>query len=350
MTSPGRPTIRDVAKLGGVSMATVSNVVNGHAHVKAETRQRVLDAINALGYKASRAAKSLPAGRTFMLAYCLPADGSPNSALDVFLHQIVSTASAADLELLLFTQTQSDRVQPYAELLRNGGADGFVLSDIEYGDSRVAYLSERNIPFACFGRVKDPTVQWVDVDGAAGIRSAVDHVYAQGHEKLAFVGWPEGSLAGDDRLAGFTETTRSLELRSDAVVRVINDFDAGRKILSGLMADWDPTAIICVSDTIALGVMAGLRDIGAVPGHDIVVTGFDDIPAASLTAPGLTSLRQSMDKVGALLVERLIAQLTGADALPSVLVEPDLIVRQSTTGKGAAETDPEPPTLEEDLE
>ncbi len=332
MSSPKRPTIRDVAALSGVSVATVSNVLNGHAHVRAGTKQRVVDAVNSLGYRASRAAKSLPAGRSFMLAYCLPGDESPNSALDVFLHQIVSTASDADLELLLFAQRQTDAVQPYIELLRSGGADGFLLSGIEYEDPRVSYLSERNIPFVCFGRVDDPTVRWVDVDGAAGIRAAVSHIHQQGHERLAFVGWPEGSLAGDHRFAGFTAGIDGLEMRPHGIVRVINDFDAARKAVAELMRQSDPTAIVCVSDTLALGVMAGLRDLGMVPGQDVAVTGFDDIPAASLTAPGLTSLRQPMNTVGTLLVERLVALLVGEDAPASVLVEPDLIVRESTTG------------------
>jgi len=111
-----------------------------------------------------------------------------------------------------------------------------------------------------------------------------------------------------------------------------NDFDAARKAVAELMRQSDPTAIVCVSDTLALGVMAGLRDLGMVPGQDVAVTGFDDIPAASLTAPGLTSLRQPMNTVGTLLVERLVALLVGEDAPASVLVEPDLIVRESTTG------------------
>jgi len=336
MSSEKRPTIREVAQLAGVSMATVSNVVNGHAHVRDATKKRVLDAISTLGYKASRAAKSLPAGRTFMLAYCLPGDTAPNSALDVFLHQIVLTASEADLELLLFAQKRVDRVQPYAELLRSGGADGFVLSGIEYEDPRVTYLQERNIPFVCFGRVDDPAVPWIDVNGAVGIRAAVDHVHDQQCDRLAFVGWPDGSAAGDDRLSGFVAATESLGLDSTAIVRVINDFDAARKAVPALMSDWEPAAIVCVSDTVALGVMVGLRDLGVTPGQDVLVTGFDDVPAASLTAPGLTSLRQPMDRVGALLVERLVASLTGVEPLPSMLVEPDLIVRQSTTGRGQA--------------
>lgn len=327
-----RPTIRDVAEAAGVSTATVSNVVNGHPHVRGKTRAKVLEAIQSLGYRASRAAKSLPAGRTFLLAYCLPSDAARNFALDVFLHHVVSRAAEAELEVLLFTQKGEDRVQPYAELLLRGGADGFVLSGIDYQDPRVAFLQERSIPFACFGRVESDSVASVDVDGASGVATAVDHVHSLGHERIAFVGWPEGSATGDDRHAGFVGRAGALGLEAGRVVRSIDDFDLGRKLVPTLVRDHDPTAVVSVSDTLALGVMAGLRDEGLEPGRDVAVTGFDDIPAASLAAPSLTSLRQPMEQVGALLVERLVARLTGEDAPTSVLVQPDLIVRDSTAG------------------
>ena len=347
MPSGRRPTIQDVAEHAGVSMATVSNVVNGHAHVRDRTKRRVHEAIELLGYQASRAARSLPAGRTFLLGYCLPGDTSPNAALDVFLHHMVSTAAQADLEVLLFAQKDVDRVQPYADVLRRGGADGFVLSGIDYDDPRVEFLQQRDIPFVCFGRVIDETVISVDVDGASGIQAAASHLHSLGHERIAFVGWPEGSATGDDRYAGFSSWANELGVEAHRVVRTHNDFDLARKLVPALMSDHSPTAVVCVSDTVALGVMSGLRDEGLEPGHQIAVTGFDDIPAASLCAPSLTSLRQPMDRVGALLVERLAARLTGEDAPGSVLVEPDLIVRQSTTGALKAASAEEVPLTQE---
>ena len=330
MARSERPTIRDVAQHAGVSVTTVSNVVNNRPHVKTATRELVLNSIGELGYRASRAAKSLPAGRTFLLGYCLPDDKTPNPALDVFLHHMVNRASDADLEVLLFTQRGDDPVEPYAQMLRQGGADGFVLSGIEYNDPRVRFLAERNVPFACFGRVDEPTVGWVDVDGAAGVAQAVGHLHDTGHDRIAFVAWPEGSATGDDRLGGFTTRAEQLGLDTTRVVRTPGEFDNGRKLVSALIDDHDPTAIVCVSDSLALGVMAGLRDLGLTPGDDVAVIGFDDTPAASLTAPGLTSVRQPMEQVGALLVEQVLAQLTGEGQPTSALVEPDLIVRQSS--------------------
>lgn len=330
--SANRPTIRDVAQLAGVSVATVSNVVNGHAHVREQTKEKVLQAIHELGYQASRAARSLPAGRTYLIAYCIPGADEPNPAMDVFLHRIAHTASLSDLELVLFTKKPGQSpTEPYAEILRRGGADGFVLSGIDYADERVAFLRDRNIPFACFGRPGGhDDASWVDVDGATGVRSAVDHLHSLGHDRIAFVGWPEGSATGDNRYRGFVDAAERHSLDADRTVRTINGFDEGRKLVADLMNDHAPSAVVCVSDVIALGVMTGLRELGLQPGADIAVTGFDDTPAASLTSPGLTSLRQPMDRIGSLLVERIVARLTGEDAPASVLVEPDLIVRTST--------------------
>ena len=329
MAEVRQPTIRDVATAAGCAVSTVSNVLNAHPHVREETRRRVLAAVDELGYRPSRAARSLPGGRTFLLAYCLPGGDTPNSALDVFLHQVVETAAEADLEMLLVTQRGESVVEPYAGILRRGGADGFVLSGIDYDDERVTFLRERNIPFGCFGRVNDPEISWVDVDGAAGVAAAVDHVAALGHDRLAFVGWPEGSSTGDDRYRGFVDACEAGDLAPTSVDRVVNGFEHGRNLVPELLRN-DPTAIVCVSDALALGVMAGLRDAGVEPGRDIVVTGFDDVPAAALTAPGLTSVRQPMDEVGRLLVERLVARLTGATVPPPALVQPELIVREST--------------------
>ena len=322
-------------------MATVSNVLNDHPHVRGRTKAKVLEAISALGYRASRAAKSLPSGRTFLLAYCLPGANSLNAALDVFLHHVVATAAEADFETLLVTQRGDDPLQPYAELIRRGGADGFVLSGIDYGDPRVAYLREVDTPFACFGRVDDASVASVDVDGAAGIAAAVEHLGALGHRRLAFVVWPEGSATGDNRSRGFAHRVDALGLEAVAVIRTIDDFDLGRKLAPSLIRDGHPTAIVAVSDTLALGVMAGLGDIGLEVGRDVAVTGFDDIPAASLAVPGLTSVRQPMDRVGALLVEQLLGQMAGETVRSPLLVEPDLIIRDSTIasagpGRGTA--------------
>ena len=169
----------------------MSNVVNGNPKVGTETRHKVLAAIESVGYQASRAARSLRSGRTY-----LPATGwaaNPTLALDVFLHHMVATAVDADLEVVLLSERDGDPVEPYRAMVQRGGADGFILEGVSYDDPRIPFLEAQGIPFACFGRVDGrEDIPWVDIDGAGGTSTAVRHV---------LVGVPERRLRrlGDRR-------------------------------------------------------------------------------------------------------------------------------------------------------
>ena len=123
-----QPTIKDVSKLAGVSIGTVSNVVNGHPNISAATRKRVEDAITLLGYTPNRAAKSLPRGQTGLLGYRMPSASKMNSAMDVFLHRVVECAAGLGFEVLLFTpKDNQSELDAYKDVLKRGGVDAFVL-------------------------------------------------------------------------------------------------------------------------------------------------------------------------------------------------------------------------------
>lgn len=329
-----RPTIKDVSRLAQVSIGTVSNVVNGHPNVASKTRERVLDAIDKLGYRSHRAARSLPRGQTGLLGYRMPDAGKLNIPLDVFLHQVVESAGALGWEVLLFTprpgQTELDA---YGDVLRRGGVDGFVLAGIGYDDPRIAFLRSRRIPFSAFGRSGTHEMSAaVDVDGAAGIRDAVAHLVERGRQRIGFIGWPEGSLTGDERYRGWVEglETAGLEVLASHVLRSENGMEPGRRMVPEIIErGWD--AVVCVSDNFGLGVMAGLRQVGQVPGEAVAVTGFDDVSASALVAPGLTSVRQPMKTVAEELVSRLVHILEGQPVeVNELLVEPELVVRGSS--------------------
>ena len=330
-----RPTIKDVSRLAEVSIGTVSNVVNGHANVAHKTRERVLDAIAKLGYRTNRAARSLPRGQTGLLGYRMPASGQLNVPLDVFLHQVVESAGALGWEVLLFTpRPGQSELDAYGDVLRRGGVDGFVLASIEYDDARVAFLRERGIPFSAFGRTEghERSVA-VDVDGAEGIRAAVAHLAAQGRRTIGFIGWPEGSLTGDERYRGWVAGMEEagLEPTTDLVFRSLNGMQRGRFLVPDILRQ-GCDAVVCVSDHFGLGVMAGLRDADLVAGRDLAVTGFDDISASALVEPGLTSVRQPMKSVAQELVTGLVKILQGqkAESDSGLLIAPELIVRGSS--------------------
>jgi len=326
-----------VSRAAGVSVATVSNVLNAPDRVAEETLRRVTEAIDQLGYRPNRAARSLPQGRSFTIGYCIP-DGKERFALDTFLHQLTERASDSDMDILLFTphrgQSEADS---YREIVRRGAVDGFIVSSTVHDDERVQVLLDAAIPVVSFGRTDLADLHsWVDVDGRAGTRAAMEHLVGQGHRRLALVAWPEGSISGDERAAGFHEGLEEagLEIDTRHLVRAENDLESGREAASRLLdLDPAPTAIVTVQDVLAAGVMAELNARGMRGGKDVAVTGFDDSPPAIYSTPSITSVRQPIEAIGRRVVEFLMHDLEGADGVPrSALVEPELVIRESSIG------------------
>ena len=329
-----QPTIRDVSRLAGVSIGTVSNVVNGHPNISASTRQRVEEAIAKLGYTPNRAAKSLPRGQTGLIGYRMPNASHLNSAMDVFLHRVVERAGALGFEVLLFTPDPGQsELDAYRDVMKRGGVDAFLLAGIEYADPRAEFLNASALPFAAFGRMAagDKSVA-VDIDGAAGTRQAAQHLIQRGKRRVAFLGWPEGSLTGDERYAGWREGLMAAgrDPTGDAVLRFEDSFERGIETGPELV-ERGFDGVVCVSDSFALGVLAGLQRAGLVPGEDLAVVGFDNTAAAAMVEPGLTSIHQPMEDVGEILVTQLSNILSGRPVDASqMLVEPTLVIRGSS--------------------
>jgi DNA-binding LacI/PurR family transcriptional regulator len=335
-----RITIKDVSRATGVSVSTVSNALNAPERVAEETRRKVVEAADRLGYRPNRAARTLPKGRSFTIGYCIPA-GRDGFFLDTFLHQITERASDAGMDIHLFTPHQGQsEADSYREMMRRGAVDGFVLSGTVHDDERIRVLLESRTSFVTFGRSDlADNHAWVDVDGRAGIRAAVEHLVEEGHTRLALIGWPKGSLSGDDRASGFVEGLEAAGLPFDVrhLIRTENEFAAGREAASVLLdAVLPPTAIVTVQDVLAAGVIAELHARGLRPGGDVAVTGFDDSPPAIYSTPGITSVRQPIEEIGRRIVEFLMHDLEDPEPTRrSDLVEPELVVRESSTAFGA---------------
>ena len=332
-----RQTIRDVGDRAGVSVGTVSNVLNAPHLVSASTRSKVLKAIEELGYRPNRVARSLQARKTQSIGYRLP-DPGPGTALDVFLHQLVGTATAHGFAMTLFAPREGEEdLDAYLEVIRSGDVDGFVLSETNYADRRVEMLSEVGFPFAAFGRADHASpFPWVDVDGASGTAQAVDHLARLGHRRIALVAWPPGSESGDTRVNGFVDgmSVAGLEIDPDLVLRTGNGFEQGRVAgLKLLTSAEPPTAVVTVQDELGFGIITAATELGLRPGRDLAVTGFDDTAAAAFVWPGLTSVRQPLDEVARVLVDLLVDRLANPDKPPRTsLLHPSLIARNSTLG------------------
>jgi DNA-binding LacI/PurR family transcriptional regulator len=334
-------TIATVARRARVSRQTVSNVINAPHLVREETRARVRAAIDELGYRASQAARQMRTGRSRLIAARIePArDGINGSVFDRFLHGLTEAAAVDGYRVVLYTAANdAGEIAACDELLASHDLDAFVLTSTHHGDPRTSWLAERDVPFVTFGRpwaAADPQPThahpWVDVDGRAGTAEATARLLAAGHRRVGFLGWPAGPGVGDDRRAGWAQTLTAAGvaptgLETSTEDRVTDGVRAARE----LMARPDPpTALVCVSDSLALGALQG------APGTPVI--GFDDTPVAH--AVGLTSVSQPLAEAAVECMRLLVGLLDrpGAEhpsVLPaarhqSVLLRPRLVIRSS---------------------
>jgi len=332
----GHVTLEGVARHVGVSAQSVSNALNNPARVAPATRDRILAAVAELGYRPNRSARALRNQRSRLIGVKVEASRDDRAALllDQFLHALAESAGAAGCHLILCQADDQDaEIAAYRELLDTTAVDAFVLASTQSGDRRIEALRGWGVPFATFGRSWDgeEDLAWADVDGRAGIRAATEHVAAQGHRRIAHLGWPLSSETGRDRRLGWEEACARLDLPADRHAEAPDDFDAGRAAAHRLLDVADPpSALICCSDTLALGALRALAERGLRAGADIAVTGFDNSPAAALTTPGLTSLRQPLEQVAHDLVVAVEEMLAGTPSRRQTLLTPELVVRESS--------------------
>jgi DNA-binding LacI/PurR family transcriptional regulator len=333
------PTIKDVAKEAGVSIATVSYVLNNKiTFVSEDTRQIVLQAIQRVGYTPSVTARNLQANQTRLIGYAwhpIP-NGQVNPVLDQFTYYMAHAAEEAGYHILTFTCSKENPVPIYEELIKRQRVDAFVLAGTNTDDPRIEFLIEKKFPFVCFGR-SNPEWQfdYVDTDGESGMRQATEYLIRLGHRKIAFVAWPKTSLAGNYRLQGYMNAMRhaGLPVPPEYIIHVEQDQESGRTALRRwlqLPAEMQPTAIIAVTDLIAIGVMNEAKERGMVIGRDLSVIGYDNAPLVEYYSPALTTLEQQIPEMGHILIQMIEGMFQKQQRdLVQLVVPPRFIVRES---------------------
>ncbi len=331
------PTLADVAERAGVSRQTVSNAVNNPDLLRADTLVRVQEAIEVLGYSPNRAARNLRTRSSHLigLRFAPAQEGTANALMDRFVHSLVETSSAAGYHVLLFPGVPDDPLAGYDDLLRATAVDAFVATDTYLGNPQAAWLESRRAPFVAFGRPwdnPDAGHPWIDVDGAAGTELATRHLLDRGHERVAWIGWRKDSWIGEDRRAGWSRALRDRGLPTTGLAsRVEDTVGSGREASAVLLDEARPTAFVCASDTLAMGVLHTLADRGLSPGNDVAVVGFDDSQVAQVVHPGLTSVRQPLEDAAVEIVKALEGLLAHPPTVgPGVLLAPTLAVRGSS--------------------
>ncbi len=335
-------TIRDVSQRLNLSPTTVSRALDGYDDVAEETRQLVRRTAQEMGYVPNQAARQLRRRRSDTIGYILPADKPRFS--DPFFAEFVAglgdQAAAYGLDLLVSTAPPGSAAeqQAYQRWVHGRKVDGIVLNHILLQDWRVAYLAQARFPFVTLERSLDPyDYPSVEVNGRRWFKVLMEHLIAAGHRRIAYVGAAPELKIQADRLEGYRDGLQSHHLSLDAELVVDGNLtsEGGYRAAARLLAlPNPPTAIACVDDMTAMGVLHAARELGRTVGTDLAVAGFDGIEGFEHTQPPLTTINQPVYRIALQLVQMLVTQIAGQTLNEkNIQIEPVLEVRQSTTGK-----------------
>ena len=340
MSVQDKPTSFDIAELAGVSQPTVSRALRGDRNISEATRKRIEAIAHQLNYKVDKNASSLRLGQSNTLALLFFEDPLPDgSFINPFflsmLGSILRTCAARGYDLLTSFQDMSSNWHKEFEDSRK--ADGIIL--LGYGDyedyrGRLEQLRSQGTHFVRWGSVEpDARGTTIGCDNQAGGRDAGWYLIEKGRKRLAFLG--DASHHNPelrDRYRGLCAALREAGLpidpglQVDAITIEESGYEAARKLLArGIPFD----GIFAGSDIIAIGAMRALEQAGLRVPADVSIIGFDDIPAASLSHPPLTTIAQDYRRAGAMLVDALIRQITN-EPIGTALLPPRLIVRRTT--------------------
>jgi DNA-binding LacI/PurR family transcriptional regulator len=329
-----RPTIYDVARLAGVSTATVSRALNGTGQIAPTTRATIEAAVEQLGYRPNTIARSLVTKSTQTIALLLPDISNP------FYAALVSGIQQAALShghtmLLCTTESDAEREEHYLRVLRAKQVDGALVDGLVLPSDRIARFVEDGFPIVCLDRdIDSRSIPLVQVDNRAGGRLATGHLLALGHTRIAHVTGAGELGISDERLAGYRDalTDAGLEVDFDLVgegrFTERGGHDAARALLE---RNPDVSAIFAANDLSALGVLNAIVETGRRVPDDVSVVGFDDLRLAAYTSPPLTTIHQPGVEIAKLATEILIGLTQGRRAeRMRHLLEPRLVVRGST--------------------
>jgi LacI family transcriptional regulator len=338
-------TIREVAKLSGVSISTVSRVFNGYGDVSSATRERVLAMARSLDYAPSAAARTLVKRRSQLIGVVLfTGREHPDIGHPFFQDVLVGLKrgiGSRGYDVLLFATEQpgssTDGTHSYLRRARHHHVDGIVLMGVDRLDPEVAKLLDAEIPLIGVDiDVTGAAATYVASDNVGGARLAARHLHGLGHRRIATIAGPQDSKPGVDRLVGFHAELQALGLEAHPEYDEIGDWytESGEQAMRTLLAlPEPPTALFAAADLMAVGAMKVAREAGLGVPEDLAVVGFDDIQLASLIDPALTTIRQDKVGLGRAAAWALLEQIENPELTSAALTLPvELVVRTSCGG------------------
>ncbi len=344
MESSHSPSIYEVASSAGVSVATVSRVLNGTGPVSGDARRRVLEAVESLGYVPHGGARSLSTRRSMNVGVLLP------DVHGAFFSEVVRgidlAARAAGYHVLV-SGSHSDLEETSAVLQAlHGRIDGLILLTAGIDADWLRRTLPRRVPAVLLNNSgEDHDHDTIRIDNRLGARMAADHLLDLGHRRIAMICGPSGNTDAAERLRGFREALAARDLPT-APIELPGDFGEESGFRAGeRLADQapSPTAVFAANDAMAIGCLAALRGRGLRVPEDVSLVGFDDVPIARYLTPALTTVQVPIAEIGGRALERLVELIQSGreTAKRNDVVTPTLAVRASTAVAHEVETRPQ---------
>ena len=327
-----RVTIIDVAKAAGVSRQTVSRAMNDKGEISAATKQRVMEAVERLGYRPNRIAQSMVTRRTFTVGLVFP------DILNPFFPEVARGVqdAAREQSYNVFLCNTDDEPPIEKDILRSLAAqpvDGIVLLGSCLSDDDLRAFADGYRPIVTTNRfVQHPNISQLIVDNVQGGRLAAEHLIGRGHRELGVVANANIPTSSLRRVQGFSQAVAARELPAERVATgaptIEGGYQAAREIL---LRQPELTALFCYNDLMALGTLRACRDLGKRVPDDVAVVGFDDVHLTEVSSPTLTSVRVDKYALGRLAVERLLAMVDATtESAEAMQIPVELVQRKSS--------------------
>lgn len=325
-------TIREVAKEAGVSVATVSRVLNGGRSVAEDTAARVMAAIEKLDYSPNMLGNNLRKARTQHILVLLPSVS--NQFFSKILRGIEEEAKRMQYYITVcMTQAESETEKRYLSLLRTRQADGVIFLSTTLPPEELTALSRCFPVVQCCEYIAGSRTAYVAVDDEQAGYDAVCALIGKGHRRIAFLGSNQPGLSSERRLAGYLRALREHQI-PDEKAYVLQDtysFNSGLRSLERLLElEPRPTAVFAVADSVALGLLRGLHEKGIRVPEEMAVIGFDDIAVASFFIPSLSTVSQPQSELGRQAFRLLYDKICDPNAADKTVVLPHRIILRET--------------------
>lgn len=332
-------TIKDVARMAGVSVTTVSRALNGHDDVNPETRRRIQEVAEKLGYSPNIAARTLVSKKSRTLGLLLSAL-TRNSVKDNIVFEMLcgmnDRAAELDYDLVLFNTTpQKQRQKSYKALCKERGVDGVIMMGMRLDDPYLEEMLHAAIPCVLIDIPieRKKNIGYVMTDNVQGALEAVEHLIGLGHRHIGMINGHAQAAVSIQRLDGYRQALDQHGIPFDERYVADGAFseDGGKDAAYRLLtAHPELTAIFCASDLMALGALQAIRSLGRRVPEDISIIGFDNIVASQYCTPGLTTVNQDKYLMGYTAAATLIDMLEGRQVQRCRKMPAELIVRAST--------------------